>query len=1142
MTSGPTSSSLGGLYVTVNLDVSGAIRQLARFDAAAKNAMRSLTLPGGRGLGTAAVGLNQVAKAVNNVGAATAKASGSMKGLQTSAVRLGGYARASTGPLREFERAAKNLGNSQSIVRGLTTAGHSLSNFRAELGNTAAILAPGRAGTAIYGLNAMGRALSQLSAAGLSGPAAAGLGIVTVAVIALGAALIGTGAALGKFLSIGLTSGAEFETLIVSMETLLGSASDAQKEINTLVRIGQESPFLTETVVAMDKFLISQGLAAGALRQGLIQSVLDMGAALGLADENLGSITYALAQVQARGYLSGDELRQLANQFVPVWEMLSVLPELAGKTRVELRKMAEEGAISAQMFQEAFILYSERYAGAAERQANTLRGVLQNIKDVAQAQIGLTFARLPTSPLFVLRDALKSILETLRSIDFGPLVGALGNLFRAFIGPFTTQLQESGKGVENFFQRTLPRAINSAAAVVQGFMQVFISLYEVVRQVVGAFAAVAPLIGVAFGVGFAGAITAMNAFVGAIGILIGAVRLAGNAVAAFFAMITGDMGAFRSAWDRGLQGAQASVSGFAKVMAAPLEGIKAALNVAKALKGVNLPRLGSQLGMVGEGLASLPEGIPGGTKPDKGGGAGAAKTAEELKSVMDDLYDLTRRWFGLRSELEKGLLGPEGFEASVDQIASMGQKLVEALRKLAAPEVAALVENATYALIALARRREELAGRLKDAEAALADAISARDSFAKQIRESTINFANALRLESETETRFRMVSERGFFIQSETERQKSFVETLKERVKALKDFLTNMKILRDRGLDQGLLQQLLSAGPEQAGEIAAGLAAGGQEMIAEVNVLQDAVQQTADQLAEFGVTQFHKAGVDQAQALVDGLQGEIKAVEDVATAITAVVYEAVLPWAQKLEETGAEAANAAGAGLASGIPAVAGAMGGMTSAIGGHADRWDKMMGGAVGNAGSAMDFEFDGILGVIDDFTTEGLEKITAFTDVFTGILEGMKFQPSGTFDFRRLRYNFFDSIIDWLADIPNVLKLVVFPEYFGLMTLLNGLRGSLPPLPAGPPVRHTIPSAQEGGIFRAPNGISGLALLHHNEMVLPADLSAQVQQMAGIDQMAAPEINVYIGDQELKSLVRTEVVYVGQEATQHVIRGRRT
>ena len=1139
MTSGPTSSSLGGLYVTVNLDVSGAIRQLARFDAAAKAAMRSLTLPGGRGLASASTGLNQVAKAVNNVGTATAKTATSMKGLQVSTVRLGGYARASTSTFREFEREARRLGNSQSIVRGLTTAGTSLSKFRSELGNTAAILAPGRAGTAIYGMNAMGRALSQLSAAGLSGPAALGLGAVTVAVIALGAALLTTGALLTKFLQIGLTSGATFETLIVSMETLLGSATDAQTEINTLVQMGQASPFLTETVVAMDKFLISQGVAAGALRQGLIQSVLDMGAALGLADENLDSITYALSQVQARGYLSGDELRQLANQFVPVWEMLSVLPELAGKTRVELRKMAEEGAISAQMFQEAFILYSARYAGAAEKQANTLRGVLQNIRDVAQAQIGLTFARLPTSPLFVLRDALKAILDTLRQIDFGPLVGALGNLFRAFLGPFTTELQESGKGIENFFQRTLPRAINSAAAVVQGFMQVFIQLYEVVRQVVSAFVAVGPIIAIAFGVGFAGAVAAMSAFVGALGILVGAVRLAGNVIVSFFALLTGGVGAAKAAWDRGLEGAQASVRGFAQVMAAPLKGIQAAINVAKALKGVNLPRLGSQLGMVGEGLATLPEGIPGGTKADKGGG-GAAKTVDELKNLMNDLYDLTVRWFGLRSELEKGLLGPEGFTASVDQIASMGQKLVETLRKLAAPEVAFLVEQATYGLIALARRREELAERLKGAEQALADAISARDSFAQQIRESSINFANALRLETETETRFRMVSERGFFIQSETERQKSFVETLKERVKALQDFLTNIKILRDRGLDQGLLQQLLTAGPEQAGEVAAGLAAGGQEIIGEVNVLQDAVKQTADELAAFGVAQFHQAGVDQAQALVDGINAEIKAVEDAATAITAVVYEAVQPWAQKLEETGAEAANAAGSGLASGIPAVAGAMGGMTSTIGGHADRWDKMMGGAVGSAGTAMDVEFGGILGIIDTFTAEGLEKITHFTDVFTGILEGMKFQPSGTFDFRRLRYNFFDSIIDFLADIPNVLKLMVFPEYVGLMSLLNGLRGSPPPRVGGEGQGY-LPAMEQGGIFRALNGRSGLALLHQNEMVLPADLSARIQNMADIDSMAAPQINVYIGDQELKTLVRTEVVYVGQEATQHVIRGRR-
>ena len=102
----------------------------------------------------------------------------------------------------------------------------------------------------------------------------------------------------------------------------LPEGQDANVEIGFLTELAKVSPFLTDTIISMDRFLVSQGLLSRDLRFGLINAVNDMASAFGLADDNVGSISYALAQVQARGYLSGDELRQLANQFIPVWEAL----------------------------------------------------------------------------------------------------------------------------------------------------------------------------------------------------------------------------------------------------------------------------------------------------------------------------------------------------------------------------------------------------------------------------------------------------------------------------------------------------------------------------------------------------------------------------------------------------------------------------------------------------------------------------------------------------------------------------------------------------------------------------------------------------------------------------------------------------
>ena len=121
-----------------------------------------------------------------------------------------------------------------------------------------------------------------------------------------------------------------------------GGTGGGAGEIAWLLELAKVSPLLTETIINMDKFFISQGIAASGLRSGLIKATNDMASALGLGDDRVNSITYALAQVQARGYLSGDELRQLANQFIPVWEALGTVKDYAGKSRFELRKLVEK--------------------------------------------------------------------------------------------------------------------------------------------------------------------------------------------------------------------------------------------------------------------------------------------------------------------------------------------------------------------------------------------------------------------------------------------------------------------------------------------------------------------------------------------------------------------------------------------------------------------------------------------------------------------------------------------------------------------------------------------------------------------------------------------------------------------------------
>ena len=276
-----------------------------------------------------------------------------------------------------------------------------------------------------------------------------------------------------------------------------------------------------------------------------------------------------------------------------------------------------------------------------------------------------------------------------------------------------------------------------------------------------------------------------------------------------------------------------------------------------------------------------------------------------------------------------GVLGEEGFEGTVDSIIAMGQQLIEIFEKIGDVGVTSIIRNATYQLIDLAKRREEAAERLKKAEEALADAIEARDNFADGLRRTALDFANALSLEERTEQRWRHVAAQGFFVVEEIEAQESFTDALKRRLKALREFFNGIKTLASRGLDQDLLAQLFAAGPEEAGAIVQGLVEGGAAAVSQTNALQGQIETLADQMAAYGAQQWHAVGVAEAQALVNGIKGELKVIEASAIEVAELVYQTVLPYAAKMKDAGKQAIGGAGGmagGIGGGIPGLEGAM------------------------------------------------------------------------------------------------------------------------------------------------------------------------------------------------------------------------
>ena len=1094
MSSGPT--SLGGLYVTVNLDVNRALQDFDRFTARLRTSMRSTAAAtsGGATRGTAA-GLNAATSATRNLGSATDKTSRSVRHLSSS--------------LAGVSTPASNASRSMGL-------------FARELGNAAGILAPGRVGTAVYGMGALTRSLGALSGGGLSVGAVAGIGAITVAVLALTAAVVGATVALKSFIDIGIDSASSLERLTISMETLLGGPGPAAAEIAWLKELALVSPFLTETIIGMDKLLLAANVADGELRGGLIKATTDLGAALGLTDDNLGSIVYAFSQVQNRGYLSGDELRQLANQFIPVWEALGASTQFVGMFREEMRKLAEEGGISAESFFVAMIEFAGQFSGAAERMSTTWQGLIDRIKDSLRLGIGTAFLEQEISPFNLLKDALEGISKIVATLDFVPLTTALGTLLEVFIGPVNEFMAGAGEGIKRFFEVILPTILRVVAIIFNALKEAWSGITAVFDDVAMGVkengSAIANIIAIAF----ISVITSINAVIGAFQILIAFIRLVAASVRVIFAYLSGNQAALQKANDDMISAVQSGVEGLGTILSGPMKGIQAAVGVIDSINNIKIgkgpPKIAGAIQDVAEGLQS-------------GAGAGdgksnASKAVDELAKVMDELFDLTQRWFGLRSELEKGLLGDEGFEASIDQIAKMGERLVTALRDLGAPEVAQLVAQSTLALMELARQRELVAERLDAASQALEDAIRARDEFTKRLREQAFAFANALDLETKTVTRYRRFSEGGigFFAADQQEQTESFAEAMKRRLQALKDFLKNIRALAAGGLNQGLLQQLLTAGPEQAGEIAAALAEGGQAMIGEVNDLQNQIGSVADSLAEFGAEQFHQAGVDQAQALVDGLNAEMATIVGTAEAIAQVVYDAVLPWAKQMEDAGAAGSAGAAKGIASGLPAINTSV---NTSLVDPIKRATTGWGSDIASGGAAALIEFDlqtgGWLTSLSTWSEDALVVMQTTVDGINAILEDLKFAPQ--FDTRALKHAFYKALWEGIFNVSPAWVVVFGNLIPGWESLRDFVESQM---------RSSAPAAPQPG---HPGSGSG-----NRPTTTSVETNALAAQGVGSFGTAGITTNVYIGETELRQLVDGEIVMTTQSQANRIVTGHRT
>lgn len=192
--------------------------------------------------------------------------------------------------------------------------------------------------------------------------------------------LIALGTASAGFIGYGVKVAADLQTARVGLETLLGSAEEAEATLVRLKREAARTPFELPGLTQATQLLTS------VTKDGdkSIDILLDVGealAAMGKGQSELDRIIVNLQQIAATGRAATIDIRQFAFAGIPIYEMLT---ETTGKSGEALEELIQSGGVTfdllTQMFDEANDA-GGRFFGAFENQSGTFNQAFSNMKD-----------------------------------------------------------------------------------------------------------------------------------------------------------------------------------------------------------------------------------------------------------------------------------------------------------------------------------------------------------------------------------------------------------------------------------------------------------------------------------------------------------------------------------------------------------------------------------------------------------------------------------------------------------------------------------------------------------------------------------------------------------------------------------------
>lgn len=272
----------------------------------------------------------------------------------------------------------------------------------------------------------------------------------------------------------GISYNAMSEQAQVAWTTILGSQSKASQMMKDIEKYAASTPFSKMGVDAMAKQLTNAGFQGKSLFDQLTKFG-NMGSAFGIQEDSLKEMVRQYSQVQQSQVAYTEDLNILQDRGIPIFKALA---EVMGVPVSQVKKLASEGKVTADVYNKAIDSIANKTTGAMEGQSKTFSGMMSTLGDNLSMLAGAL-----AKPIF---DKMKDNLEVLmpKLEEFTKVLGEEG---------FGAALDSIAPGLGDLIKNA--GLLGSAILGAVGALKIFIGLQAVVGFISGLAGAIKTYMG-----------------------------------------------------------------------------------------------------------------------------------------------------------------------------------------------------------------------------------------------------------------------------------------------------------------------------------------------------------------------------------------------------------------------------------------------------------------------------------------------------------------------------------------------------------------------------------------------------------------------------------------------------------------------